>query len=462
MNAASRMPLSLEGGALARGGAFRIQGPRLAVDGANPGDVSVRIRQGEVQRTAAVLQAGAESVEAILPADAPLGEAELTVTFRNQTSTPFRVRIAAASPGIYTRNGLGWGPADTSRSGPFRPGQMVEVRVTGLGVPPSRVKVTVGGLRSPRTAVTAGGVRFQVPGRSPEGCHVPVIIRPEGGAVSNSATIPVARAGDPCAVPTSDPVREFVALTRVSADVRIGANPHFEFVSDGAIASFRRVVEAAIDPWDALPPRGSCTTFSQKVALGNLSRPGLGLQRGQGLDAGSAIQIYGPSGERTLARGREDKTIYSAILGGNAPSLLSPPSPLFLSPGPYTVIAPGSDAMRARSIQVTVPAHIESTNRQAIDEVERAQGVRLTWRGGGGDVFVVAVNVDVPSGAIGLCVCAAPDGAGEFTIPPLMLANLPVTDPKASGLPLSLLGVVAVKRPGAMVISASVKSVMFR
>jgi hypothetical protein len=55
--------------------------------------------------------------------------------------------------------------------------------------------------------------------------------------------------------------------------------------------------------------------------------------------------------------------------------------------------------------------------------------VTVHWRGAGRGqlMLIVARNVDQITTAIGMCLCVERAEAGHFTIPPAMLANIPIS-----------------------------------
>ena len=105
--------------------------------------VSVLLTQGKFSIAAPVLTASSLEVEARIPLEAPLGTAALTLRSGSESSAPFVVRIVPAAIGIYTRNGLGWGPGsirnlgesegDNTPERPAHPQDRIAIRVTGSG-----------------------------------------------------------------------------------------------------------------------------------------------------------------------------------------------------------------------------------------------------------------------------------------------------------------------------------------
>ncbi len=235
------------------------------------------------------------------------------------------------------------------------------------------------------------------------------------------------------------------------------------------LASFRALDENI----DFLPPPGTCAAYTPTVTLNDLVSPGLGLQRGRGLDAGAPLLIHGPLGVKELEKGVRDPSIYWSLLGGNPPSIRG--KPLFLEPGEYEMSAPGGVDAGPFTAKALTPQPFEWSNRAAADSVDRRAGVSLVWKQTSPDdrALILAANVDAASGAMGLAVCSAPRGSTRFTIPPAMLANLPATPRETTGvLPLSLLAVAAVhasppihpsgvEKAGVFFVSASSRTVVY-
>ena len=112
------MPPSLGGGAIARGSLFHIDGLHFGRGAA------VRVAQGDRHVEAVVVEAGPQQILGIMPADAPLGAAQLTVIFEGRASLPYDLKIVRSSFGILKdsveRNSDGtvtlWGRAWDRRS----------------------------------------------------------------------------------------------------------------------------------------------------------------------------------------------------------------------------------------------------------------------------------------------------------------------------------------------------------
>ena len=454
VNTASRVPASLRGGALAPGMRFTIPGVRLGPDVAVRGseadppvklaDVSVRIRQADRAMDAGLLLVSASSIDAWMPDAAPLGDVELTVTYQERSSEPYKLTLVRANAGFYT----------PSSAPSAARGDTVSLRGTGLA---GIEDVFVGGKRAEdvhvRAAECCKGVEtiaFRVPAEAPYGCFVPVQARTADHRPTNAAAIAVHAPGEPCR-DALDWFREgvetarqagFVALARISVDIapvrELAPNPGQRFQFDYAIASFGRQ-EAGHRQFPPFPPLGTCTLSTAQVnfrrLLGQSRNPAewtsmpdrtSGNRR---LDAGDAISLIGPNGERSLVRDRRQQDYYDAPLGGVLPFSHQPATALFLIPGLYTLSAPGGVDIGPLSTRVAVTDPLVWKNRSRIEKVDRDAGVTVTWKAARPNdaVLILAENTDRASGDSGVCLCMAPAQSGRFQIPPLALGNLPAT-----------------------------------
>jgi len=111
VNAASRLPASLRGGAIAPGARFTIPGVRLGPDIGVRGsesdppvklaDVSVRIAQRDRVVDAGLLLVSATRIDAWMPEGTPLGNVQLTVTYQGRASEPYDLTMVRASVGFF-------------------------------------------------------------------------------------------------------------------------------------------------------------------------------------------------------------------------------------------------------------------------------------------------------------------------------------------------------------------------
>ena len=450
VNSASRLPSSLRGGAIAPGARFTIPGVRLGPetpvrgDDSDPpvklADVTVRIAQGDHAVDAGLLLVSATGIDAWMPPSAPLGDVALTVTYQGRASEPYRLALVASSFGFYS-------PAATPS---VAPGDTVTLK--GTGVAATTLDVMVGGKPADAVriepAVCCKGVEqvsFRVPAGAPLGCFVPVQARAADGRPSNAVSIAVHAPGTPCR-DEFDWFREsverarsagFVALARISLDMHFGPRAGSRFQFDYGVASFGRQ-ESGQREFPPLPPAGTCNVFTARLNLRQI----LGQARSSDwmsipektrgnrrLDAGEAISLAGPGGTRSLPRDARQKDYYAATLGGVGPFSRDAAKPLFLSPGAYTLSAPGGPDIGPFSgkLEVTPAVVWKSRDRTAV--VDRDAGVTLEWKAARTNdaVLMLAVNADKMSGDSAVCLCMAHASDGHFHIPPIVLGNLPPT-----------------------------------
>jgi uncharacterized protein (TIGR03437 family) len=453
VNAASRLPASLRGGAIAAGARFTIPGvrlgPEIAVHGSESdpptvlSDVTVQIAQGDRVVNAGLLLVSAARIDAWMPDAAPLGKVELTVIYQGQSSEPYPLTLVAASAGFYSAQRT----PDAARGG--------AITLRGTGIPAKGLELMVGGKPAEDVRIAAMDccrgvqqVTFRVPSGSPAGCFVPVQARTADGRPSNAVPISVQAPGEPCR-DELDWFREgvehatragFVLLTRVAIDVapvrQVSPNlgSHFQF--DYGVANFSRQ-ESGQRQFPPLPSQGTCTVFTARLNLRQLvgqsrtpaewtaiPEPIPGSRR---LDAGPAISISGPSGPAQELPRDPRQHDYDALLGGRAPFARYPPKPAFLTPGSYTVSAPGGSDVGPFSVKVDVPAPLVWKNLDRLETIDRDAGATVEWKAARSQdaVMILAVNGDRETGDSAAALCLAPASDGHFRIPPIALGNLP-------------------------------------
>jgi len=119
-NATSFMPAGIPAGAIARGSIFslfeRNLGPATDVSansfplGTTLSTVSIAVIQGSTTVNAIPVYVSASQINAIMPSNAPLGNASLQVKVGNFVGNMAPVRITSSAFGIFTALGTGLGP----------------------------------------------------------------------------------------------------------------------------------------------------------------------------------------------------------------------------------------------------------------------------------------------------------------------------------------------------------------
>ncbi len=457
VNAASLMPSTLAGGAIARGARIRIPGVRLGPDTAVRGaesdpplelaGVSVRFAQAG-QFTAGRLFLVSESrIEAWIPDTVPLGAVELTVARQGLVSDPYRLTLVDSNPGFFTEATAPAPLADRIRNPEAPPGGSITLFGTGIRGP--ALDVFVGGVATNATVAAEADccrgverVEIRVPAGAPMGCAVPLLSAAASGGTANAMAAAIHPPGQPChdAVDWFRGAVEqagnagYVVLARIQLDSSFVAR----YQVDYGIASFSRQ-ESGQRVFPPLPPLGTCTAFTDRVNLHALARQARTPEEwttipqktpgSRRLDAGQEITIAGPAGIRTLAPDPRNRETYNAILGGAPPFSRRPPLPDFLKPGMYTVTAAGGSDVGEFSAALDVPRVLVWKNEGAIRRIVRAKGVTVEWKAARRDsaILILAADADRFSGDSAMCLCMAPAAEGRFSVPPLPLGNIPPT-----------------------------------
>ena len=474
VNGASRMPSTLAGGAIARGGRFSLSGVRLgpehAVKGSEVdppvtlGGVSVHIAQGQTDLPASMLFAGEERIEGMIPHSAPLGPVRLTVVYDGRASEPYLVTLVDSSFGFFTTETAPETLLEAQRPLSAVPGETVSLWGAGMG--PAQPEIFLGG--KPAGAVRRAGeescckgvdrIEFQVTANAPQGCYVPVQAR-AAGRPSNVIGIAIHQVGQGCQDQVDwfqDSVRHaaragFVVLARIALDAKASAGPDAGYQFDYAVASFGKQ-QSGQRPFPPFPPFGSCTLVTLSINLRQLfsearqpdswtaiPKPTPG---NLGLDAGPSISIAGTAGLKVLRGAARERGLYDALLGGEVPFTQVQRTPLYLQPGAYTLTSAGGQDIGPFTARVEARRAIGWRNRGRLAEVRRSAGVTVEWKEASRKdaVLIVAASSDHNSGDSAFCVCLAYAKDRRFTIPPISLGNLPPTaddDPDPSFLLLS-------------------------
>jgi uncharacterized protein (TIGR03437 family) len=444
VNGASRMPPSLAGGAIARGGRFSLSGVRLGPERGVQGSqadppvtlegVSLHIAQGQTDFSAGLFFADAERIEGLIPRSAPLGPVRLTVVYEGRTSEPYPLTLVDSSFGFFTTETAPEALPEARRPVSAAPGETVTLWGAGLG--DARPEIFLGGKPAgPGRGAVAEScckgvdrIEFQIPAGAPQGCYVPVQAL-AGGRPSNVVGIAIHPAGQACRDPLGwleDGARlgGFVALARISLDIRDSAGSAAGYQFDYAVAGFG----SHGPPWGPLPPFGSCTMATRRVNLRQMLSAAR-VPGNLGLNAGPSISISGPAGIKVLPGAARRGDVHSELLGGDFPFGRIAPTPLYLRPGVYTLTSVGGPDIGPFTARVQARRPIQWMNGGRLAELPRSAGVTVEWKEAHPKdaVIVAAASTDRVTGDSALCLCLAPAKDRRFTIPPISLGNLPPT-----------------------------------
>jgi uncharacterized protein (TIGR03437 family) len=479
VNGASYAPAGLPGSDIARGSIFVVQGEDLGpadlqVAGyplsASFGGTAIRVSAGGTEVSAFILYTSARQVAAILPSNTPLGNAVARISYRDQTSAPFSFTVAQSSPGLFTLNSAGSGPAVLTNpsfdvltwTNAVREGEAAIGWATGVSPitgpdnvqppvfdPPVNVEVIVGGKRANviykgRAPCCAGldQIVFTIP-EGVRGCNVSLVVR-VGSNISNFTTIPVAgpqsrvcsdpngfRESDLTGIPAGGVRQGDVSLIRSSVRLTLPIVGSIESKSDSAAADFERFDRSFFERTQGLGfvSYGSCIVVPN---AGNERVPVDPVQ-GQRLDAGAALTLTGPGGTRMIPKQRSGA--YAADLGSSTSGMVSPGLPLpggnqaaFLEPGTYTVTGPGGADVGPFTARIAIPQPLNWTNRDAISSVPRSRELTLSWTGAGQNDFVFVAGNSTRNSVGATFFCTAPASAGSVTVPPEVLSALPPSE----------------------------------
>ena len=311
VNSASRIPTTLAGGPIARGALFTVYGVKLG----SPGHTDVTLSSAGKIIHARVLSASAAQIDALMPESAPLGETSLVVTVDGQASSRFPMEVVASNPGVFSRNGQGWGPgriqnvpstgvsnvvrSENSVLNPARPGQRIAIVGTGFGNS-RRITLFVGGrpVSVARAIIRSGEetIEFQIPADAREGCYVPVYVLASPLRASNVVTLSVRSGSGPCR-PGPLPLlnANTVGLALFTRARMKPKTENADLINDEVAVMFISKDDLPVlSPLLLLPPPGACTAYTSSFQASpplpnTISDALVSLMGGRGLDAGSKL-----------------------------------------------------------------------------------------------------------------------------------------------------------------------------
>jgi uncharacterized protein (TIGR03437 family) len=409
-----------------------------------------------------------------MPSNAPLGQATLRVVYNNFKSNPVPITIAQSAFGIFTSTGTGQGPGSIQNysatvlplnalSVPAQPGQLEILYGVGLGAAlgpdnsapttgnlPTQVEVFVGGISatvsySGRAACCSGidQINFTIPANAPTGCWVPVAVRTQGAIVSNHVTIAISPTSS-CSEPNNPLATALINggsqasffAARFSTRHDVNTVSALEAMSDyaGGALFQQQSYPYNFNPYLSLPPAGSCTTYSVSAYLPN-DIPHLTnvMATLKGLDPG-AISVSTPGPAPVTLPAANFPGWVNGYLGGSIPLISQLPSTLFLNPSSFTLVASGGADVPAFNVPFTMPAVFTWANRNSLSTINRSQGLPLSWSGvaANNTVILAGIGVDVPNNTTSGFLCTTHPTDTSFTVPPLVLANIPAQHTRAS------------------------------
>ena len=481
-NAASYMPAGLPNGAIAQGSIFTVFGNRLGPStgvsanafplGTTLSGTSINVIQGSTTVAAIPVYVANGQINAIMPSNAPIGNASLQVVNGNGKGNLAPIRIVSSAFGIFSALGSGQGPgilqnfiAQTNQpiNSPTivaQPGQVITLWGTGLGpvsfpdnqAPqagnlPVKTEVFVGGVSaqiaySGRTPCCSGTdqIVFTVPQNAPQGCWVPVYVRTGGTTISNFVTMAIGPNANSC---STDVLPQFTSgyingkrigkamAVRTTTRQDVGMNAPIDVSSEYHV-SFAFEPNPGPFPFNAaisFPPQGTCTAYTLYGDLldqtGNSLLPELAPTTIP-LDWGAPLQLTGPSGSKTLsftysgARvGFLDGMISKGILAGS----------LFLNPGSYNLQGFGGMDIGPFTTTFGIPQPVVWTQQDTTNIVTRGQPLTLSWTGGDSGQVIAALffAIDLPTNSSEVSACLALAGASSMTIPADLLSNMAAT-----------------------------------
>lgn len=473
-NAASRLSPASPGGAIAQGSIFRISSFSVNAKGRAEYPIQPELSGIRVEietDEGAVFEALPLNffffwLDFLLPSDVPVGEHSLTLIQDGERTELNRIKVVRISPGLFTTSNYGRPElAGQDLMQPAARGDHITLWATGLGpiespdtLPPpvgdlpTELTVTIGSadaqiLYQGRAPCCAGldQIDILIPEEAPLGCSVPIWVTAYGSLYSNIAALAIAEPGRDCWEAEDELAKPFVDVPTGRAlfsRFTDHEDESFRSTYDGR-AGFRGPVDDGQEPLPGtvtgfndgypIPPRGACTPQLE----GSLGRPGfgpsydgfMGLYDGSPLDAGQRFELEAPLGPSNMTLPSPNEWFLQEEW---LQSFTANPR-VTLLPGPYRLESEGGPGFPAFTADFDLPPAPLWTNREALDEFPRTNGLRLEWQGGDpADDRLVTLTPEytcadgpciVPAEPKASFVCRAAEGAQVLEVPPAFLAN---------------------------------------
>jgi uncharacterized protein (TIGR03437 family) len=416
---------------------------------------TISVTVGGTTVTPGMYYAIPSQIAAVLPSNTPTGSGTVTVTYNNATSNSFAIQVVPYALGFDTYYGTGSGLLDATNTSTgalynytnsASPGETIVLWGSGLGADTADsdtvftstphavntpLQIYFGGI--PGKILYAGSsgypglnqIDVTIPANAPESCYVAVVAVTGSGSsltVSNFGSLAINNGGGEC----NDPVvgisgstistlsgkgtvkdgdvyvAQLVTPTSPTNNTPQTENIAFALFSEVTGGSFGSSSSSAFSI-------GSCFV-TQTISLSGT------LPTFTGLDAGT-LSLTGPAGSYTLTSFLKGE--YVAELPANA---------ITSSGGAFTFNGGGGADVGSFKTTINLPNPIlDWTNQSAGATVNRGQGVKVTWSGGGPGTYVVigGNSSNETTGANGSFTCITNQSAGEFAVPAYVTSTLP-------------------------------------
>lgn len=462
LNNSSLIPAGFSNSGIAPSSLFQIQGSGMATPGTTPilqdstkglpttlNGASISVTVGGTTVTPAIYYSSPTQIAAVLPAGTPVGSGTITVSYSGtpSSSTPIQVVPSAYGFDIYD----GAAVATDATSGALitytnsaKPGEVLVFWGTGLGSDPADsdntytstphlistpVQMYIGGVPVPSSAIAYSGasvypgvdvIGVTIPQGVSNGCYVSVVLVTGSGSnavASNFVTLPIMDSGGICTEPLygitgSQIGGTTTTVNQTSGSVLIGQLVESGTTTNLAEASFESISGTVIASGGSggVVSIGGCVV--SELVSGSTGTGGSITETP--LDAGT-LSVQGPGGTYPLPL--YSKGIYDAQLPAGA---------IPQSGGTFVFTGTGGADVGPFTATVNLPNPILTwTNQSAAATVTRANGLTVTWTGGGPGTYVYISGSSAGNGVAGGFSCYAPQSALQFTVPSYVLSVLP-------------------------------------
>jgi hypothetical protein len=392
-------------------------------------DVFIRPAGSVTSVPAQVIATGSGSATFLVPANVPLGTAELIWRIGDEPFQWINVTVA--------RTNFEFSPSQypLGLAAPARPGQVVSLTGSGLGIE-TQVSATLGG--SPAKVISAGPgsatgydqIQVEIPAATAVGCYVPLTLA--YGENSVSSLIPVTKDGAPCAHPShlspADLKNLDAGLSIAAASVNLSttlnatlATAAYRSESAGVYTDLVKAADLARDFGPSTIAPG-CMVNSEQNGFSSFGYArAIADTQPQPPDLGKSVTLRTTA--TTLVSSSTSGYFYFDLPAPQDGNLSILPANI-VSPGRWTLLTGGSTDLPPSSFDFTLPAPVRMYGSAPMS-LRRDQDQTILWNGAAFDPNAVAtlfLNGHGSGTPIRNIVCTAQAGSGSITIPAALLA----------------------------------------
>ncbi|HTA46103.1 MAG TPA: hypothetical protein VK789_26850 [Bryobacteraceae bacterium] len=407
-----------------------------AVNGAA---VSIRPVGSSTAIRAQVVDTSLQGITFLVPADVPLGNAQLIYHQAGELTQYTTVSISANNFSLYRNPARGTNVDATGKASPnglatpAQPGEAVEIFGTGLStVPQTPPQVTAGGVAQKvlYSGAAPGNpgvlqINLQIAPATPDGCYLPLTVT--WGPSTATSYLSKTSDGMPCHHPFGLSTAALQTLDS-GGSLQVGMTAMTTALT-AASAQVASRQESATVTFSSLSASNLAARFTANAGQGcsilSLASAGSFLEGAFGYNLAGTITLQ--SGSTILTLTSSQSPGYSASILPSPDTPLTALSPPVIGAGKWTWTASGASGsgLPTQSFDFNLPPPVQLSGGAPIS-LKSGQDQTINWNGGGFDAgALLQLSLTTPGIGVPTLQCFAPAQAGSVIIPGSLLQQFP-------------------------------------